>query len=469
MSFRFRLVVTISLLIALTFGIGGSLLVFTSFNSDLEKERLAAIDSFETAQNTLLLLTSLSNNTNYDSLKQSLIQMENTGMAEWQAISLCHRETVIYQKTAEAIVNYDLERPLNGQCTYMDIKDNSGYGIIVFSLISTGDDLLELKARFDVSSVYLERTHQQKMFMVIYYMVVLLGVITATALSFAMTKRLHELTGTVRQIAIGDLSKRSDLISQDEFGQLSHDIDIMADKLQENIVQLESEVQRQEAFMGAFAHELKTPMTSIIGYADLLRQDGLDLNKRQRAANYIFTEGQRLEKLSFKLLDLLLLKKDAPELKSIPLSAFLGEIESALGPSLREKHIQLVCKSTDGKIYIEPDLVKSLIYNLIDNAAKAIDHSGIIAVQGQVTNDGCQFVVIDNGRGMEKEELARITEAFYRVDKARSRKQGGAGLGLALCKEIVAIHNGSMRFASEPGAGTKVVVALHTKEGVADA
>lgn len=469
MSFRFRLIVTISLLIALTFGIGGSLLVFTSFSSDLEKERVAAIDSFETAQNTLLLLTSLSNNTNYDSLKQSLIQMENTGMVEWQAISLCHRETVVYQKAAEAIINYDLERPLNGQCTYMDIKDSSGYGIIVFSLISAGDDLLELKARFDVSAVYLERTQQQRMFMVIYYVVVLLGVITATALSFAMTKRLHELTGTVRQIASGDLSKRSDLISQDEFGQLSHDIDIMADKLQENIVHLESEVQRQEAFMGAFAHELKTPMTSIIGYADLLRQDALDLNKRQRAANYIFTEGQRLEKLSFKLLDLLLLKKDVPEMKLIQLSVFLGEIGSALAPSLREKHIRLVCKSTEGNVYIEPDLVKSLIYNLIDNAAKAIDNSGIIAVQGQVTDDGCQFVVIDNGRGMEKEELARITEAFYRVDKARSRKQGGAGLGLALCKEIVAIHNGSMRFASTLGTGTKVVVALHTKEGIADA
>ena len=136
MSFRFRLIVTISLLIALTFGIGGSLLIFTSFSSDLEKERLAAIDSFETAQNTLLLLTSLSNNTNYDSLKQSLIQMENTGMVEWQAISLCHRETVVYQKAAEAIINYDLERPLNGQCTYMDIKDSSGYGTTLLTVVS---------------------------------------------------------------------------------------------------------------------------------------------------------------------------------------------------------------------------------------------------------------------------------------------------------------------------------------------
>lgn len=469
MSFRFRLIVTISLLIALTFGIGGSLLIVTSFRSDLDEERLAALDAFETAENTLLLLNSLNEKTDYNSLKQSLSQMESTGVAKWQAISLTGGENAIYQSEVEYLTDYQLSAPGAGQCSYMDVSDTYGYGIIVLAGIDAGDEYLELKARFDVSPVYADRSRQLQMFLIIYYVVVLIGVVTATALSFVMTGRLHKLTGAVRQIAGGDLNKRSSLSSQDEFGQLSRDIDIMADKLQENIVRLETDVQRQEAFMGAFAHELKTPMTSIIGYADLLRQDGLDYNKRQRAANYIFTEGQRLEKLSFKLLDLLLLKKDAPELKQVQLSIFLAEIENALAPALKEKGIRLVCKSDRGKAYLEPDLVKSLLYNLIDNAAKAMESSGIIAVQGQAINGGCQFTVIDNGRGMEKEELSKITDAFYRVDKARSRKQGGAGLGLALCKEIVALHRGSMRFASAPGTGTKVIVTLYGKEGADNA
>ena len=98
-----------------------------------------------------------------------------------------------------------------------------------------------------------------------------------------------------------------------------------------------------------------------------------------------------------------------------------------------------------------------------------MESSGIIAVQGQAINGGCQFAVIDNGRGMEKEELSKITEAFYRVDKARSRKQGGAGLGLAVCKEIVTLHCGSMRFASAPGTGTKVIVTLYGKAGADNA
>ena len=469
MSFRFRLIVTITLLIALTFGIGGSLLIVASFRSDLDEERLAALDAFETAENTLMLLSVLNEKVDYNTLKQSLSQIESTGVAKWQAISLTSGENTIYQKKADSLSNDSLTAPNEGQCSYIEIADGYGYGIIVLACIRAGDEYLELKARYDVSSVYADRSRQMKMFLVIYYVVVLLGVVTATALSFVMTGRLHKLTGAVRQIAGGDLNKRSRLSSQDEFGQLSRDIDLMADKLQENIVRLETDVQRQEAFMGAFAHELKTPMTSIIGYADLLRQDGLDYSKRQRAANYIFTEGQRLEKLSFKLLDLLLLKRDAPEMKQVQLSIFLTEIESALAPALKEKGICVVCKGERGKVCFEPDLVKSLLYNLIDNGAKAMEQGGMITVQGQVITGGCQFTVIDTGRGMEKEELSKITDAFYRVDKARSRKQGGAGLGLALCKEIVALHCGSMGFESALGSGTKVIVTLYGKAGADNA
>lgn len=469
MSFRFRLIITISLLIAITFGVGGSLIIYTSFKSDLEDERCNALDCFETAQNTLLLLNSLRDKPDYNTLKQSLSRMESTGVGKCQAVILTDGKSVIYQKKKDYLIDYSLSTHENGQCSYMEVYDNYGNGIIVEGNIAAGNETLEFKVRYDISSVYADRSRQQQMFVVIYYIVVLLGFITATVLSFGMTQRLQKLTVAVRQIASGNIDRRCNLSSRDEFGQLSRDIDSMADKLQENIIRLETDMQRQESFMGAFAHELKTPMTSIIGYADLLRRDGLDYNKRQRAANYIFTEGQRLEKLSFKLLDLLLLKKDTPKMKSVRLSVFLAEIESVLAPTLKENGIRLIVNSDRSKAFIEPDLVKSLLYNLIDNAAKSYDHGGIITVQGQGIEDGCRFTVIDNGRGMEDEELSKITEAFYRVDKARSRRQGGVGLGLTLCKQIVALHNGSMDFSGARGTGTKVVVTLYGKETVDNA
>lgn len=216
--------------------------------------------------------------------------------------------------------------------------------------------------------------------------------------------------------------------------------------------------------MGAFAHELKTPMTSIIGFADLLRQGNLDENTRMMAAEYIYSEGRRLERLSFKLLDLLLLKKDELNMKQVWLGTYLAEVERALAPNMRNKGVRLVCRAEQKRVVLEPDLVKSVLYNLIDNASKAMDNGGIIAVRAAAIPGGCQFQVVDNGRGMEKAELAKITEAFYRVDKARSRSQGGAGLGLALCKQIVELHSGNISFASEPGKGTRVTVTLYGKE-----
>ena len=464
MSYRLKLTITISLLIALSFGIGGTLMITTSFRASLEKETQAALHAFETVQNTLFLLNSLGEQTDYDSLGSALTQMREQNTELWQALTLVSGENLIYQDGELTEENFALPAPARDQCSFAPVADRYGNGLLVKSLIAAGDETMVLTARFDLSTVYETRTAQQKLYLIIYIVVVLFGILSAALLSFAMTLRLHRLTRTVRQIAGGDLTKRSRLNDQDEFGQLSRDLDSMADKMQENITKLETEMQRQESFMGAFAHELKTPMTSIIGFSDLLRQGNLDENTRMMAAEYIHSEGHRLERLSFKLLDLLLLKKDEITLKQVWLETYLTEVERALAPNMKNKGIRLVCRAEQKRVLLEPDLVKSLLYNLVDNASKAMDNGGIIAVRAAAIPGGCQFQVVDNGRGMEKTELAKITEAFYRVDKARSRSQGGAGLGLALCKQIVELHNGSIQYASEPGKGTRVTVTLYGKE-----
>ena len=150
-------------------------------------------------------------------------------------------------------------------------------------------------------------------------------------------------------------------------------------------------------------------------------------------------------------------------MKPVWLGTYLSEVERALAPNMKNKGIRLVCKAEQKRVALEPDLVKSVLYNLVDNASKAMDDGGIIAVRATAISGGCQFQVVDNGRGMEKAELAKITEAFYRVDKARSRSQGGAGLGLSLCKQIAELHSGNISFASEPGKGTCVTVTLYGK------
>ena len=463
MSYRLKLILVISLLIAVSFGVGGSILISESFRLSLETETEVRLNSFETIQNTLYLLNSMSNQTGYDNLSESLENMDARNVVSWQAMSLTSKDRVIYQSRSELLGSYPLPQLISDQCSYIRVRDDYGYSLIVKSVIPADGENLILMARFDLSAVYAARENQQKLYSTAYIVVVVLGVLMATVMSFAMTRHLHRLTGVVRKIAGGDLSTRSRIASKDEFGQLSRDFDAMADKLQSNISSLEAEMERQERFMGAFAHELKTPMTSIIGFADLLRQGNLDENTRMMAAEYIYSEGHRLEKLSFKLLDLILLKKDSLTMRRVLLSSYLDEIEKAMAPNLKKKNIRLICRAEQRKAVFEPDLVKSLLYNLIDNASKAMDDGGVIAVKATAIPGGCQFHVVDNGRGMEEQELSKITEAFYRVDKSRSRAQGGAGLGLSLCKQIVELHNGTMQYDSRVGTGTQVVVTLYGK------
>lgn len=463
MSYRLKLTITITLWIALAFGIGGTLMITTSFQTSLQTETQAALDSFESIQNTLFLLNSLGEQSNFESLASALEQMSDQNMGNWQALSLKSDEKIIFQDGVQISENHGLPIPGENQCSYIPVADQYGHGLLVLGIITTGGTNLELLTRFDLSGVYQMRDTQQQIYHVIFIAVLVFGLISAGILSLTLTKQLRKLTKTARQISEGDLSKRSAILSADEFGQLSRDFDAMTDKLQEHMNRLEEDMERQERFMGAFAHELKTPMTSIIGFADLLRQGDMDESTRMHMAEYIYTEGRRLERLSFKLLDLLLLKKDDLQMKSVWLPDFVLEVEQALTPALKEKGIRLICKSESKRAVLEPDLVKSLLYNLIDNASKAMDGRGYIKVVATTVEDVCQFQVIDNGRGMEQEELEKITEAFYRVDKARSRSQGGAGLGLSLCKQIVELHNGNLEFVSEPGKGTMVTVILRGK------
>ena len=140
-------------------------------------------------------------------------------------------------------------------------------------------------------------------------------------------------------------------------------------------------------------------------------------------------------------------------------------MEQTVETSLVEKKLTLYVKQEDGYLWGDRELLGSLLINLIDNARKASFEGGRIWLDGQKLPDGYMITVTDEGKGLQQEELSRITEAFYMVDKSRSRKEGGAGLGLALCKKILELHQGSWHMESEPGKGLRVTVLLGTSPG----
>ena len=226
-----------------------------------------------------------------------------------------------------------------------------------------------------------------------------------------------------------------------------------AEELEGEVKLLEEAAERREEFIASFAHELKTPLTAIIGYADMLRSREMSPKNRFTAAGYIFSEGKRLEALSLKLMEIIVSGKfDAPY--------FIREVAAVTVPSLASDGMTLDMRWEQGEVEIEPDLFKTLMINLIDNARKASRKGQTIELFGKREEDGYAFYVRDHGRGMKKEDLSRITEPFYMIDKSRSRAQNGAGLGLALCQRIAELHGTTLEYESEPGEGTTVRVFL---------
>ena len=201
-----------------------------------------------------------------------------------------------------------------------------------------------------------------------------------------------------------------------------------------------------------------SPMTGIIGYADLLRSMQPDPEEQREAAGAIFHEAQRLEALSGKLLQLMGLGEHAPQLVPVQLDSVFAEARRAVAPALNG--CILTMQSNGLTVQGDADLLCDLVINLVTNAAKASTPGSAIAVCAEQADGSIRLTVQDHGQGIPADKLARVVEPFYMVDKSRSRRQGGSGLGLALCSRIAQAHGGTLAMESELGKGTTVTVTL---------
>lgn len=149
------------------------------------------------------------------------------------------------------------------------------------------------------------------------------------------------------------------------------------------------------------------------------------------SAGYIFSEGRRLEALSLKLMDIIVLEKQIFSLHMIPMDSFLRQVGGALRPALETSGIHLTIRADAAKIPLDADLMESVCLNLVDNARKSIDGNGTIMLEGMVEEGGYCIRVTDSGKGIPAEDLSRITEAFYMVDKSRAPGAGRCWVGVS--------------------------------------
>lgn len=322
------------------------------------------------------------------------------------------------------------------------------------------DGILYMETVRDVTRLFTDREIHYQVYRWIVLLVVGGSGLLMFALSYWLTTPIRSLGRVATQLAQGDYSPRAEVSGGDEIGELADSFNLMAGAIEKNIQELEDAARRQEDFTASFVHELKTPLTSIIGYADLLRSQTLSEDMRFKAASYIFSEGKRLENLSLSLMNLMVVGRSAMEVRPVNMGNLCREAGRISQPAVRGKGLSLTVRAEECVIEGDPALLQTLIQNLLDNARKATEPGGHIVLAGRKTEDGYRLTVADQGRGIPEGEMAKITEPFYMVDKSRSRAEGGAGLGLALCKQIAELHGSALQFESQEGKGTIVTVIL---------
>ncbi len=221
----------------------------------------------------------------------------------------------------------------------------------------------------------------------------------------------------------------------------------------------------RKEFVANVSHELRTPLTVIKGYVETLSDGAID--DRARAIQYLGTVGKHTEHLSNLVSDLLSLSRldsnsTIPNQRPVHLARVASKVSELMAPAAQKKGHKLVLQFTEEmpRVIGNPEYLERAVLNLVDNALKYMKENGVVKVITRSENGQSIIEVVDNGIGIAAEELPRIFERFYRVDRSRSRDMGGTGLGLSIVKHIVAAHGGTVEVNSTVGAGSTFRIRL---------
>lgn len=464
MKFSYKILLGSIMILAAAFGFGGFFFVNYVFETSMDREIGQAMDDSSILQ-FALETAALNIPSKYDVLQDSTIEEIGANLESSQNSSLLRISDENFQMlyASEGFVEEtDLLSAMEEQSRiYQIIYTNDHYYIQTGMVISAMDRVLYLETMRDVTDVFNERSQGFSVYRRLTFVMLICGSVAMYFISYWMTKPIRLLAKATRQMTEGDYSYRAEQISRDEMGQLTQDFNRMAEALEKTIRQLEEEVRAREDFIAAFSHELKTPLTAIIGYADVLRSRKLDEETHFLSANYIYTEGKRLETMSLRLLDIIVTKRyelEAQQADVKLLFDFLRDMYKG------KEDIRLEFDYQEGCVFAEVNLIKTVLLNLVDNACKASNPGSTVEIHGENRENGYHFAIKDYGTGIPVEECKKIMEAFYMVDKSRSRSKNGAGLGLALCTEILKLHDSELMVESTLGEGSCFSFLLRYEE-----
>ena len=326
-------------------------------------------------------------------------------------------------------------------------------------------DIIKIDEQKMIMTVIKDITHidqQKKNLYAFFIQIGIIGMIVVTIITAIMskfvTRRIEILESTAGSIAEGNYSERVHVKGSDEVGKLANQFNLMACEVQKRIDELQKEAERKQRFMDNLTHEFRTPLTSIIGFSEFLMTVKHDEGTYHKSMGYINSEGNRMLKMVGQLMDMILLRQNSLITEKQSTNILFNEVIDIIKSKADNKKIILKIEGQDAQLNIDRDMIKGVMINLIDNAINASESGTTVVMGTETSEDSICVYVKDNGKGLEASEINKVIEPFYRVDKSRSRKEGGLGLGLSVCNEIVKAHGAKLEIESVKGKGTIVKV-----------
>ncbi len=267
------------------------------------------------------------------------------------------------------------------------------------------------------------------------------------------TKHLQRLNEVTQQIAMGDYDQRIEIHTKDEVAELGTNMNVMSEKIQSTMEELQEKIQRQKLFIGAISHEYKTPLTGLLLHLELLNTLELDEEGKEKSLEHMTNQCHYLEEITRKLTKIITMEKEL-SIETVSMQSFIEEICEQVQPMLEEKQILLQSHCDVEEMEIDAVLIQLAIVNVIHNACKASNQGGTIKLYV-----GEKFIEVEDfGIGIAGAELDRIKEPFYVVDKSRNKKISGTGIGLAIVNEVASLHGATLTIRSQVHTGTTVTI-----------
>ena len=435
---RKRIALCMVALVLTLLGPGMALVVSRSFALTMERERARALGeeaaiaralTLETAEGNVGRSTASTLQTRYGSNELTIYLLQNG-------------ETI----TGEALPTVQKLPELLNTETRATLLDGVSERLLIAHAL---DGEITLLTALDVSPVYALRRELLRGAAALGLIGLALAGALAIWISGVLTRPLSQLADAAAKLANGDYAAPLPAAKNDEMNALIRAFSRMSAAIDERETALRTQAEERQALIDALAHEMRTPLTAILGGARLLQQSRLSGSQQSELLDTMAREASRLSTMDERLLLLTRLDHEAPAFAPFDSQAMAREALSVFDGVRLEG---------DGAVFVgERELTILLLRNLVVNAQRA---GGKEAVRVTLHPDG--FDVTDYGCGMTKEQIARAFEPFYKAEKARTRSAGGAGLGLPLCRKIARLHHGELHMESEIGRGTRVCYRFDT-------